>query len=338
MPKPKPVHFKRPQRKGIRKSKNAQYYPALRGKAVNLVDFGTFTGRQIIFLSIVLLSFYLFICFALIKTSGVTAAMPLFVGLGVFVVAIALVWWFHNRRFYGDQDVDQSSDEAENPIYPDSRFGNSRGQENPLVAVDRVEFSDIQEGDIPLIVKPAPIIQAIPQNNVALPQPLTKKAKRARVDLEQAKQHYRSGTTLLKQEQLEEAKAAFQKASELNPDLAKAHEGLGRVYLKQAQYQAATIAFQRAIATSPDLAAAHEGLGRSLLHQGQLEDAKTTFHQAIQLDDQFFRAYEGLGRTCFKMGQVEQAIGLLRKALEINPKYQPAISLLKRVEDQGKIK
>lgn len=80
------------------------------------------------------------------------------------------------------------------------------------------------------------------------------------------------------------ARAAFQKAGELDPDLVEAHLQYGGLELNRGSLEAADAAFQRALAADPELPAVHGSLALLALARNQETQARGHLARLLELD------------------------------------------------------
>jgi tetratricopeptide (TPR) repeat protein len=83
--------------------------------------------------------------------------------------------------------------------------------------------------------------------------------------------------------QLDEAKAACERALSDNPDYALAHTNLGIVLDAQGRFKEAVAAHRRAIAANPDYAKGHANLAVALRIAGALDEARAASQRAVAL-------------------------------------------------------
>ena len=122
---------------------------------------------------------------------------------------------------------------------------------------------------------------------------------------------------------LPKAKAAAQKALELDNTLAEAHASLGEAVLAyDLNFTEASREFQRAIELNPNYATAHHWYGESVLAPfRQFEEAITEMHRALELDPLSIIINTDLGGVLFNARRYDEAIAQLRKALEMDPGF-----------------
>jgi Tfp pilus assembly protein PilF len=142
---------------------------------------------------------------------------------------------------------------------------------------------------------------------------------------ERASAHCNWGEHLLQQDKLEEAKACFVRAIEIQPDLAKAHCNLGIVLSRQGKIQEAEEAYREAVKHDPDMALAHLHLGTLLVELGALEAAKEHLSEAVRLDPHDAYTQFNLGIAFCKEQDFGQAAIYLNRALKEDPDFVPAL-------------
>ena len=122
-------------------------------------------------------------------------------------------------------------------------------------------------------------------------------------------------------EQYAEAKAALERAIELNPESAPAYEKIGHIHYRiGSPPQLAIDAYERAIAIDPHFDNPYYGLG--ILHAtktGQYDQAIEAFKRGLTANpgDPFLTA--SLGTTYARMGKIEEAIAILEQVIKLHP-------------------
>lgn len=135
-----------------------------------------------------------------------------------------------------------------------------------------------------------------------------------------ASRHFNNlGSVYLKQEQLNEAFAAVQKALALDPDYESARCNLGNVYLKQGLPEESIEAYTAVINSNPLHAEAYTLLGTAYVRKGRLEEAVAAHKKALSIRPDFAEAHANLGFSSVQQGNIDQAIPAFERALEINP-------------------
>src|SRR5215471_1018917 len=118
------------------------------------------------------------------------------------------------------------------------------------------------------------------------------------------------------------AKAAAQKALELDDTLGEAHASMANVFFRYLQLANSAREFQRSIELNPNYATAHQWYGRlTLLATGQFDRALAEAKRAVELDP-----ISPIGRTdvatVYQVGRrYDEAIAGLRNVLETDPDF-----------------
>jgi tetratricopeptide (TPR) repeat protein len=116
-----------------------------------------------------------------------------------------------------------------------------------------------------------------------------------------------------------EARAAFERALELNPRLADAYLGYVSFLYGQGEVASAAALFRRARAEGvrdPDL---ETEIGLLALSRGDLDGARAAFENAVALNEYAARALEELGEIAYLEGDFETAEKHYAQALESEP-------------------
>ncbi len=139
---------------------------------------------------------------------------------------------------------------------------------------------------------------------------------------------YRLGSLLARTGQTAQAKAAYERALVMQPDLAEASNDLGTLLAEGGDLPAAIERFRRALATTPDYPDALNNLGYALLLSGQGAEARTLYEKALKLQPDFPEALNNLGLILGRQGDLEHAEPMFRKALEKRSDYGEAANNL----------
>jgi DNA-binding winged helix-turn-helix (wHTH) protein/Flp pilus assembly protein TadD len=134
-----------------------------------------------------------------------------------------------------------------------------------------------------------------------------------------------SNSYLSPKESLPKARAAAQKAVELDPELSEAHTSLGllKVYYDH-DWEGAEAEYKRAIELNPGASLAHKRYGESLLFMGRFAEALAEYKKALSLEPLSLQINANLGVTLFLMRRYDEAIEQLEKTLELDPDYCPS--------------
>jgi len=118
------------------------------------------------------------------------------------------------------------------------------------------------------------------------------------------------------------AKAAAQKALELNSALAEPHASIGFAKLfYDWDIEGAEAAFERALELDPRYATAHQWYGMCLMIDGRFEEAVAAWRRAQELEPLSLSINASWGWPYYFCRDYDQAIKHFRAALEINPDF-----------------
>ena len=124
------------------------------------------------------------------------------------------------------------------------------------------------------------------------------------------------------------AKAAAQKALELDNRLAEAHTSLAEALASyDFDFPQAIAEFKRAIELNPNYATAHHWYGNSVLMVlGRFDEAIAEVKRSVELDPLSIINNADLGQTYYMAHRYDEAVDQLRKAVEIEPGFYYAHS------------
>jgi tetratricopeptide (TPR) repeat protein len=115
----------------------------------------------------------------------------------------------------------------------------------------------------------------------------------------------------LEESDLAEARSAYERAIDLDPDHADAHIDLGHLLHEAGDIEGARLHYQQALAVRPDDATASYNLGVALEDLGRKDDAIGAYERAVQLDPELADAYCNLGGLYHEQGRGQDAIRAL---------------------------
>jgi TolB-like protein/DNA-binding winged helix-turn-helix (wHTH) protein/Tfp pilus assembly protein PilF len=125
------------------------------------------------------------------------------------------------------------------------------------------------------------------------------------------------------------AKAAAQKALELDEELAEAHTSLAYVtLLYDWDWQGADQRFRKAIALNPNYATAHHFYSICLMSAGRHAEAQAEIQRALELDPLSLIINSVHGWIYYEGRKYQQAIQQYNKTLEMDSAYVPTLMLL----------
>ncbi len=121
------------------------------------------------------------------------------------------------------------------------------------------------------------------------------------------------------EEGIRNAKAAAQKALELDANLAEGHCALGLAAYIHYEWQLAESETRRCVELNPNLLFAHQWLAFVLESQGKMEQGLAEQKLALELDPISFMGNKFLGLTFFFLRDYDRAIEQLRRMTELEP-------------------
>ena len=122
-------------------------------------------------------------------------------------------------------------------------------------------------------------------------------------------------------EYLPKARAAAQKALELDDGLADGHFALANLMTYAWEWADAEREYKRAIELNPNLALAHRWYAVYLRLMGRHDQATTEITRARELDPLSPGVNATVGYVLSSAGRYDQAIAALQKTIELDPKY-----------------
>jgi eukaryotic-like serine/threonine-protein kinase len=133
------------------------------------------------------------------------------------------------------------------------------------------------------------------------------------------------------------AKAAAQKALEIDPSSADAHASLAGSLWSLFDFSAADAEFQQALELNPNLSNAHHWYGLFLSWEARHPEAIAHLRRAVELDPLNLQYQCNLGQVLANAGQEDAAVEQLKKALEMDPNFNYAHVELRQIyRDAGK--
>jgi tetratricopeptide (TPR) repeat protein len=117
----------------------------------------------------------------------------------------------------------------------------------------------------------------------------------------------------------QEAVAAGERATILDPTLPQAHCNLGVAYYDAGDYRAAARSYERALAHDPQFAEAWSNLGNALRAQHKLDDALVAYDRALAVRRDYADAHANKASTLHLIGRIDEAIATYRHAIALDP-------------------
>lgn len=118
---------------------------------------------------------------------------------------------------------------------------------------------------------------------------------------------------------LEAARAAYERALELDPSLASAHTNLGNLHYAAGQRARAMQHYQAACALDPDQPEGHYNLANLFEEDGDLEMAIAEHRRALGCNPDFADAHFNLAVVLERVGSVQQALDHWQRFLQLCP-------------------
>jgi Tfp pilus assembly protein PilF/peroxiredoxin len=139
---------------------------------------------------------------------------------------------------------------------------------------------------------------------------------------------YNLGTLRLKGGQVAPARAAFERALELEPANAEASNSLGALLAQSGDVPAAIERFRAALQARPDFADALNNLGFALFQTGQPAQALELYQKALATKPGFPEALNNLGIFYGRQGDLDASQRYFEQALEQRARYGEAANNL----------
>ena len=147
-----------------------------------------------------------------------------------------------------------------------------------------------------------------------------------------AEEWYFTGNSLIDEQDLTGAEAAYRRALTKNPAFAPALDGIGIVSMKRGDWEAATRTFESAVAADPGGAKAHYWLGLALEHQKLLPEAARELRRARDLRPDDVKALLALAQVLSESRLWDEAAIVYRAFLNLRPGDAGAHLALARIE------
>jgi len=150
-------------------------------------------------------------------------------------------------------------------------------------------------------------------------------------DRTRAREFLDKGKELYRNDQDEEAVAAFREALRLDPDLPEArfrlalgYESLGKREEAESEYKKAVEAYKKYFEEDREDAEGRYAFGQTYANLGNYSEAIRQYREATKLKNDDPDIYYDLGVAYTKLAQYDQAAAAFSKSLEIDPDYYRA--------------
>ncbi len=139
------------------------------------------------------------------------------------------------------------------------------------------------------------------------------------------------GIAFEEQQRRDDARAAFERALEIDAHYSRAWSNLGRQALEDGNADEARELLERAVAEGPKNPVAHVQLGRALLALGDPSRAEASFRESTRLAPGLARGWEGLSRALIALDRTDEARSALTRTLALEPKNPRARAMLEQL-------
>ena len=127
------------------------------------------------------------------------------------------------------------------------------------------------------------------------------------------------GNAYLRQELVDKAEPALQKALSLDPEMPQANNLMGLLDVRKGDGEAAEKYFRNAIRIQPDLAEAQNNLGNLLAGRRDYAQAEYHFQKAIESDPAYVEALHSYGMVLIMRGSYDKALKALEQTVSLAP-------------------
>lgn len=139
---------------------------------------------------------------------------------------------------------------------------------------------------------------------------------------------------VVKEQDVENLERKLRKAKRDKPKSVKLYNQIGNFWRIKGDTQKSIECFRRALAVSPDNAEVLLNLARVMLNLQYWDDAlKLTVWSLDKTDKNAWQQHFTLGEIFKAIGQYRNASAHLRHAVELKPDFEPAVELLKSIEE-----
>ncbi len=144
------------------------------------------------------------------------------------------------------------------------------------------------------------------------------------------------GNAHSKLKQFDQARKAYQRAIDLQPEFGDAYSNMAKLFNKQGRHEDAISFYRQALEIDPDHAPYLYDLGVSHINAKQFVEAAATYERLTKLGTDDPRVWNNYGSVLFELGKNEEARRAFKKALQLNPRHAKALANLGRLALQSK--
>jgi len=135
---------------------------------------------------------------------------------------------------------------------------------------------------------------------------------------------------------LDQAEAAYRRATDIDARAAGAWNGLGSVYLLRGDHREAERAFRRTAEIDPDNLPVQANLGMAIFFQGRLDDARAVFEASLAVRPDEPGAMNGMGAIAVERDDLDAAESWFSRVLAQDPDNAAARNGLAEVRRRNK--
>ncbi len=139
---------------------------------------------------------------------------------------------------------------------------------------------------------------------------------------------YNLGTLYMRRQRSAEARSAFERSLQLQPDYADANNSLGALLAQAGDLPAAIERFRAALESRPEFADALNNLGFALFQSGQADRAHELYEKALTLQPDFPEALNNLGIFFGSRRDLDRALTYFQQAVDKRSTYGEAANNL----------
>ena len=131
--------------------------------------------------------------------------------------------------------------------------------------------------------------------------------------------YHNLGDWFHKQEQFEEARAAYQIAVEQRPDFAPLRNQMGITFDKLNQYENAEEQYRVSVKINPRFVHGMNNLASVLARQEKYQESLKYYRKVLAMDPNYINSHIGMGFVLSKLNRLEEALASFDRALELDP-------------------
>ncbi|WP_019507957.1 tetratricopeptide repeat protein [Pleurocapsa sp. PCC 7319] len=160
-----------------------------------------------------------------------------------------------------------------------------------------------------------------PLNSDQIKQEIAECVQQIATSPQPAEVHAHLGKLYVFQQQWQEAKACYEQAVKINPELAAAYLNLAQIWEKLGNQKKVAHNLFLALKLRPHAAPAeqHYELGKTLQSQNKPGKAIASYHRAINIKPDFLAAYQSLKALLIQQGKNQRALAICRQGVAQNP-------------------